>query len=83
MEIYSSLETYSIKIEKDKVEYATYDENNILTEKDIESYLQTLLDYYKKTVSIEIRKEDSVLSQGLFYIEKQLEDFIIALVWVN
>ena len=36
-----------------------------------------ILDYYKKTVSVEIKKEDSVLNQGLFYMEKQLEDFII------
>jgi 5-methylcytosine-specific restriction protein B len=53
---------YKLKIENNKVEYVTSDENKILTEKDIESDLQTLLDYYKKTVSIEIRKEDSVLS---------------------
>lgn len=69
--------TYKIKIEKDKVEYVTSDESKIITEKDIEANLQTILDYYKKTVSIEIRKEDSVLSRGLFYMEKQLEDFII------
>lgn len=68
---------YKIKIENDEVEYASYDENKIITEKDIEADLQTILDYYKKTASIEITKKDSVFSQGLFYIEKQLEDFII------
>lgn len=68
---------YKIRIENDKVIYFSSDEKKILTEQDIEADLKTILDYYKKTVSIEIRKEDSVLSQGLFYIEKQLEDFII------
>jgi|TARA_Y100000310_G_scaffold228867_1_gene231210 hypothetical protein len=67
---------YNIKIENDKVEYLSK-ENQSVSEQDIEADLKTILNYYKKTVSIEIRKEDSVLSQGLFYMEKQLEDFII------
>jgi len=68
--------TYNIKVENDKVEYLSK-ENQSISEQDIEADLKTILNYYKKTVSIEIRKEDSVLSQGLFYMEKQLEDFII------
>jgi len=68
---------YTIKINNGKVEFVYSDDNKIATEKDIESDLSTILDYYKKIVSIEIRKEDSVLGQGLFYMEKQLEDFII------
>jgi hypothetical protein len=67
---------YNIKIENDKVEYFSK-EGQTISEQDIEADLKTILNYYKKTVSIEIRKEDSVLSQGLFYMEKQLEDFII------
>lgn len=67
---------YNIKVENDKVEYLSK-ENQSISEQDIEADLKTILNYYKKTVSIEIRKEDSVLSQGLFYMEKQLEDFII------
>ena len=68
---------YAIKIENNKVMYSSSDENKMITEHDIETDLKTILNYYKKIVSIEVRKEDSVLSQGLFYIEKQLEDFII------
>jgi len=68
--------TYTIKIENNKVEYISK-EGQSISEQDIEADLKTILNYYKKTVSIEIRKEDSVLSQGLFYMEKQLEDFII------
>lgn len=67
---------YNIKVENDKVEYLSK-ENQSISEQNIEADLKTILNYYKKTVSIEIRKEDSVLSQGLFYMEKQLEDFII------
>jgi hypothetical protein len=67
---------YKIKIQDDKVEYQSLDGQNI-SEQDLEADLKTILNYYKKTVSIEIKKEDTVLSQGLFYMEKQLEDFII------
>lgn len=68
---------YTIKINNEKVEIFYSDENRIATEKDIESDLSTILNYYKKTVSIEIKKEDSLVGQGLFYMEKQLENFII------
>ena len=67
---------YNIKVQDNQVEYQSQEGNNI-SEQDLEADLKTILNYYKKTVSIEIRKEDTVLSQGLFYIEKQLEDFII------
>ena len=67
---------YKIKNGSEKIEYLDAD-NNIVTEKDIEADLKTILDYYKKSVSIEISQETSIQSQGLFYMEKQLEDFII------
>lgn len=41
--------------------------------KDLESILKT----YATAVEMELRSEDSVESKGLFYMEKQLEDFII------
>ena len=68
---------YNIKVENNKVEYTSSGENEVISEQNIEADLETILDYYKKTVSVEIKKEDSVLNQGLFYMEKQLEDFII------
>ena len=39
--------------------------------------LNQLVEYYGKIINIEIKNEDSSYSQGLFYIESQLEDFII------
>jgi len=68
---------YKVSINNEKVAYFSKENNSIITDKDLEADLSTILDYYKKTVSIEIKKEDSVVSQGLFYMEKQLEDFII------
>jgi len=68
---------YNIKINNDKVEYFSTNEEKRISEQDIEEDLRTILDYYKKTVSIKIRKEDSTLGKGLFYIEEQLEAFII------
>lgn len=72
---------YNINILDKKVIYLSK-EGQIVSEQDLEADLQTILDYYKRTVSIAIRSEDSPLSQGLFYMEKQLEDFIIQ-NWVN
>ncbi|HCR52688.1 TPA: hypothetical protein DIV48_03555 [Candidatus Kaiserbacteria bacterium] len=46
-------------------------------DKELESDLQTLLEYYGKVASLKIRDEKSPTSQGLFYMEKQLEDFLI------
>lgn len=50
----------------------------VASDKDLEADLETLLEYYRKAVSKEIRNESSPVSQGRFYLEKQLEDFIIA-----
>lgn len=67
---------YDIDIKEKEVSYI-YKDGKVASEHDIEADLKTILDYYKRTVSIEIKKEDSPLSKGLFYMEKQLEDFII------
>ena len=52
-------------------------EGGVIDEKELDTDLQTLLDYYSKVVSRKIKDETSTISQGLFYMEKQLEDFII------
>lgn len=39
--------------------------------------LVAILNVYKKSLDLEVRDESSVVSSGLFYMEKQLEDFII------
>lgn len=72
-----AFKAYTIKTKNGEVEISYSDDNKIATEKDIESDLSTILNYYKKLVSIETKKEDSPIGQGLFYMEKQLEDFII------
>jgi hypothetical protein len=69
--------SYKIKVDSGKVDYFYSTDNKPSTEEDIEADLETILDYYKKIVSIEILPETSMQSQGLFYMEKQLEDFII------
>jgi hypothetical protein len=53
------------------------DEGKEITENDLEKDLTELVNIYKKIVDVEIKKEGSVINQGLFYMEKQLEDFII------
>ena len=68
---------YRIDFSNGKIQYKNPENGEVVTEKDLESDLATILDYYKKVVSIEIKKEDSTLGQGIFYMEKQLEDFII------
>ncbi|QWD43488.1 DUF1016 family protein [Polynucleobacter paneuropaeus] len=44
----------------------------------INNQLEEIINLYKKNVEIEVKNESSALSTGLFYMEKQLEDFIIA-----
>lgn len=68
--------SYKIKIEGENVKYTQNNSDTIVTEKDLESDLETILGYYKKTVSI-TPEATSTWSQGVFYMEKQLEDFII------
>lgn len=68
---------YKIKMLGDSVSYYASDGITNLSEKDINADLQTIFDYYKKVVSIVPSSITSEISQGLFYMEKQLEDFII------
>ena len=53
------------------------DDNQPISGDMLNKDLTEIINYYKKAVSIEIKKEDSHIGQGLFYMEKQLEDFII------
>ena len=61
----------------DNVEFTSEDKQKI-SNSDIENDLLQIINSYKKFVSMEIKNEESPISQGLFYMEKQLEDFIIA-----
>jgi Endonuclease NucS/MrcB-like, N-terminal domain len=43
----------------------------------IDEELSEILGIYKRTLDLEVKNESSAVSSGLFYMEKQLEDFII------
>jgi hypothetical protein len=68
--------SYNVSINNNIPEYCS-DENKKITEVQLQNDLIEIINSYKKTVSLEIKKETSIVNQGLFYMEKQLEDFII------
>ncbi len=68
---------YKIKLTNGNVQYLSMENKTVVTEKDIEADLLTIFEYYKKVVSIPSTLKTSEISQGLFYMEKQLEDFLI------
>ncbi len=66
---------YSPKIIGDSV---TFLENGEVVSSDqLDKDLIEITNYYKKTLEIEAKTEGSIVSSGLFYMEQQLEDFII------
>ena len=73
--------SYNLNINESIVEFSN-DDNNKLTADNIDTDLTQIINSYKKFVSMEIKNEESPISQGLFYMEKQLEDFIIS-NWEN
>lgn len=48
-----------------------------LNPEEVDSELSEILNIYKRTLDLEVKNESSAVSSGLFYMEKQLEDFII------
>ena len=73
--------SYVPKVNSNNVEFYNEDSQKISNE-DLDNDLKFIINSYKKFVSMEIKNESSPISQGLFYMEKQLEDFIIA-NWEN
>tara|TARA_B100000989_G_scaffold187387_1_gene140982 strand:- start:71 stop:985 length:915 start_codon:yes stop_codon:yes gene_type:complete len=73
--------SYNLNINESIVEFSN-DDNNKLTADNLATDLTQIINSYKKFVSMEIKNEESPISQGLFYMEKQLEDFIIS-NWEN
>jgi len=73
---------YKVKLENEKV-YFFSDSSEHVSVTDLESDLATLLGYYKKVVSIPQTQvgtqpaSGGTWGAGVFYMEKQLEDFII------
>ena len=68
--------SYTPSVQGKDVKYVN-DDNQPISGDILNKDLTEIINYYKKAVSIEIKKEDSHIGQGLFYMEKQLEDFII------
>ncbi len=69
---------YKININDNVVSYINLDLGNPVSSVDLESDLSTISDYYRKVISMPaMLPVISEIGQGLFYMEKQLEDFII------
>jgi hypothetical protein len=66
---------YSPNIESQTVVFKRDGQTISLAE--MEQELQELLDVYRTTFEQEVKDQSSVISSGLFYMEQQLEDFII------
>ncbi len=68
---------YKIEITNNEVTYKYFDSNAVSSEKDLESDLSIITDYYKKMFSMPSSLIAQEVRDGLFYMEKQLEDFLI------
>ena len=71
-----AFKTYLTKIINEKVDFSTEGKESISKLNVVED-LYSILTIYKKTLDLEFKNENSVVSTGLFYMEKQLEDFIV------
>ena len=69
--------SYKITIKQNNVQYRYTENEAEASQKDIEADLSTILEYYKKILTITPSSAVPEISQGLFYMEKQLEDFLI------
>lgn len=49
-----------------------------VSDETLDSHLREILDIYRDSLDKGVRDESSVISKGLFYMEQQLEDFIIS-----
>ena len=68
---------YKTEIESDKVLFKNHQTGNIVSQEQFDKDLLNIVEFYGKAINIEIKNEESTYSQGLFYMESQLEDFII------
>lgn len=69
---------YKVEEKNGKVNFTYSEEGQKASIHDLDSDLKTLISYYQKVLSLPSYEEAAESrSQGLFYMEKQLEDFII------
>lgn len=66
---------YEPLVENDEVTFVR-DGETISTEQ-LENELKEIVSFFKECLNIELKDESSSMSSGLFYMEQQLEDFII------
>ena len=66
---------YQPKVEGHEVVF--YRENQKISEEMIRSELLDLVNFYKGCLDLDVKDETSSISSGLFYLESQLEDFLI------
>ena len=69
--------SYEPKVENGTVSFINHKNGNTISGEQFDKDLNQLVGYYGKIINIEIKNEDSSYSQGLFYMESQLEDFIV------
>jgi hypothetical protein len=67
--------SYSPTIEGDSVTFKSNDQQ--VTPENLNQDVLEIVNYYKKTLELEVGTEGSIVNSGLFYMEQQLEDFII------
>ena len=68
--------SYNIEINNNKILFQSDDKKTQINENLIKD-LNEIIKAYKNSITLEIKDETSVINRGLFFMEKQLEDFII------
>lgn len=71
-----AFKVYKPTVSGSDVSFSNIDGDSLTIEHLVEDN-KRLLEMFGKAVSVEIKHESSPINQGLFYMEKQLEDFII------
>lgn len=69
---------YTPIINSEKVFFLNNKTEKEISEKHINNDINEIVNQYGKVLNIEIKDEESSYSKGLFYMENQLEDFIIS-----
>ena len=66
---------YEPLVENDEVTFVR--DGEIISTEELENELKEIVSFFKECLNIELKDESSSMSSGLFYMEQQLEDFII------
>tara|TARA_X000000950_G_scaffold154734_1_gene189835 strand:- start:1231 stop:2160 length:930 start_codon:yes stop_codon:yes gene_type:complete len=74
--------SYSPVVKNGKVFFTYYNSEIEISSAQINNDIDDLINIYSKVINIEVKNDESTYSKGLFYMENQLEDFIIS-NWKN